>query len=73
MINRFKKKRFITFNLDICATNNESYNFIIFELNSNLSDRFENYDLIEFFNLIVSLLKKSLDLFRKLIVNSRNT
>jgi len=46
---------------------------MILESSSNLSDKFEDYDLIESLNLTISLLKKSLDLFRESIVNSRNT
>ena len=45
---------------------------MIFELSSNSSDRLEDYDLIEFLDLIVSLLKEFLDLFRELTMNSRD-
>ncbi len=69
MANRPRKRRFATFNLDVCAINNESYNFITLESSSNLNDILEDYDLIESLDLIVSLLEESLDLFREPIVN----
>ena len=72
MTSQSRKRRFATFNLDVCAISNESYNFMILESSSNSSDRLEDYDLITSLNLIVSLFEKFLDLFRESTMNSRD-
>jgi len=43
------------------------------ESSSNSNDKFEDYNLITFLDLIISLFKKFLDLFRELTMNSRDT
>jgi hypothetical protein len=72
MVDWPRKRRFAAFSLDVCAINNESYNFMTLEPSSNSSDRLEDYDLITSLDLIVSLLGESLELFRESIVDSRD-
>lgn len=72
MAGRPEKTRSAASNLDVCAVSNESYNFITIEPSSNPSGRLEDYDLIEFLDLTVSLPGESLDLFREPTVDPRD-
>lgn len=73
VVDRHKKRWSTALNLDVRVISNKSYKSIAFELSNNLSNRFEDYNSIEFFDLIISLLKKFLDLFRELIVDIRDS
>ncbi len=72
VVNRHKKRWSIALNLDVRVISSKSYKSIALESNNNLSNRFKDYNSIESFNSIISLLKKFLDLFRKLIMNIRD-
>ena len=70
---RLEKRRSAALNLDVRAVSNQSYNSIIFELYSNSSDRLQDYNSIESFDLTVSLPTESLDLFRESTVDTRDS
>ncbi len=73
MAGRLGERRSAALNLDVRAVSNQSYNSMTLEPCSNSSDRLQDYNSMEPFDLTVSLPTESLDSFRESTVDTRGS